>query len=1178
MMKLAIVFIIVFSAQAFARGYGQDNISLKLEKVQLKKVLKAIEEQGFFRFVYKDEILPKEKRISIQVINASLDEVMAKVLQNTSLAYRRLSNSLIVISNQTTGSAVDDPVAIRVTGKVIDSKGEALSGVSVFEKGTNNGTTTSENGTFALEVTSEKSILVFSYVGYRSLEMPVNTTRQFNITLQTESMQMNEVVVIGYGTRQRKDVTGAISSVTSKDIEKSTSMTPELALQGKAAGVFVASGGGDPQARPIIRIRGVNTFGFAEPLYVVDGVPIYEGGAGVTSGAIGDIRSPINIFSMINPQDIESISILKDASAAAIYGVRASNGVVLITTKKGKAGHPKVEVAASYGIQNIPKIIDVLSTQQYFALVKEAYNNNPDAGVSFEQKFGPLYDASSPNYAGNRPTIDWQKALLNKSAAMQDYSVRLSGGNEGTTYYLSGGFAKTESPLKANSLQRYSIATNVDSRISKYLQAGLTVRLIQENSFLNTNADLPTMMTTIPFQPIYDPNDPTGFAPAASGTFVPNASYDPNLLNPGAPFVFAPGDPKLLWGTQTRFNPFAWQVMNSNNYDLVRALGNAYVQIEPIPGLKLKGSLGGDYFTNLRKQWTAFDSWRFSQTPGNPYAGTDGKSEGAYGEREGKTYNLNKELTLNYSHTFYTDHSIDIVLGASDQFARWSVRDLSGQVNYSDPQFRGISNQPPFTSGFSNILWEDDLIGYLGRISYKYKDRYYIDGTLRHDGSSRLAPGHKWDNFPSFAGAWRISSEKFFPKTKFINDLKIRGGWGKLGNVQSAGFYKFLSGISLTPDYSLGSGGGNPFGTQLQGAVLPNFANTTLTWEKLKTTNIGFDALLLNNSLSVTAEYYNKITSGIIQSVSLPPNTGIESPADLNVAKVLNRGIELQLGYNHKLGPVDFNVQGNITTVKNKVLKLYSGNPIGGEGGRVEEGYSLFYLWGYKVGGIFQTQAEIDAWRASHADVSIGQSPTDPTAGYRYKPGDMYFQDIYGNPRNPKERFSPNPDSIVNSNDRTYLGKTIPGYYYGLAFGATYKGIDINVFFQGVGDVQKYNYLRATGEGMGSLGNQWTTTFDRWTSGNASSKIPRAVYNNPSNPTRTSDRFVENAGYLRLKNLQIGYSIPQSLLNKAGFIKNFRIYGSAINLFTITDWTGYDPETDGVPTTRQFLIGINASF
>ncbi|MEP7252878.1 MAG: TonB-dependent receptor [Ginsengibacter sp.] len=1072
---------------------------------------------------------------------------------------------------------------LTVTGKISDSLSKSgLAVASITLKGNSKaGTTTDANGNFKITVPNN-AVLVISSLNYAAKEIPVQNRSFLNILLSQRSSELNEVVVIGYGERKKKDVTGAISTVSSKDIEKSTAISPEMALQGKAAGVFVESGGGDPQARPLVRIRGVNTFGYAEPLYVVDGIPIYEGGAGATDGAIGDIRSPVNIFSMINPQDIESITVLKDASAAAIYGVRASNGVVLITTKRGKSGRPKVEFTTSYGVQNIPKTFSFLNTKQYFSLVNEAYNNNPDidngvpvpAGV----KFGSFYDPASSQYAGNSRTYDWQKQLLNKDAPIQDYSVRVSGGNDAFNYYFSGGYAKQESPLKSNFLERYSIAANIESKVSKIIQTGLTIRLVQENSLVNTQSDLGTMAATIPFQPFFDPNDPTGFAPVTSGSFVANPDYNPDLLNAGAPLVFAPDDPKSLWGPQSRFNVFAFQALNNTKYDLLRVLGSAFVQIEPVKGFRIKGTLGGDYFINLKREWADVDNWRFSQTPGNPYSGQDGKAAGRYGERQGKTYNLNKELTLNYNHTFATDHNIDIVLSASDQFARWYVNDLSGNVDYADPLYRGIANKPPYTQGFAGILQEDALIGYVGRISYKYKDKYYLDGTLRYDGSSRLAPGHRWDQFPSFAAAWRISGEKFFPKVSFINDLKIRGGWGKLGNFQSAPFYAYLSGVSTSPDYPLGSGNGNGFGTQTQGAALPNFANTSLSWEKLKTTNIGLDAQLFNNKVSFTAEYYNKITYNIIQIVSLPPNTGIEAPAALNIAQVRNRGFEFQVSYNQRVGRVNLNISTNLTTVDNKVLKLNEGTPLGGEGGRIEEGYSMFYLWGYKEGGIFQSQAEIDAWRKSHADVSIGQSLTNPTAGYTYKPGDMYFQDVYGNPVNPKDRYSKNPDSLINSNDRTFLGKTIPGYYYGFTLNANYKGIDISVFFQGTGDVKKYNYARSGGESMGGLANQWATVLDRWTEQNHSTTIPRAVYNNPSNPNRLSSRFVESAAYLRLKNLQIGYSLPKSLLNKSGFIDNIRIYGSAINLFTVTKWTGLDPENDFIPPTRQFLIGINASF
>jgi TonB-linked SusC/RagA family outer membrane protein len=411
---------------------------------------------------------------------------------------------------------------ITITGKVTDSStNNGIANASVNVKSNSNiGTITNSNGNFKLTI-PQGAVLIISSVNYAPREVQTGSDPYLSIALSPHSSELNEVVVIGYGSRKKKDITGAVSTVSSKDIEKSTSMTPELALQGRAPGVFVESGGGDPQSRPVIRIRGVNTFGYSEPLYVIDGVPVYEGGAGATTGATGDIRSPINIFSLINPDDIASISVLKDASAAAIYGVRASNGVILITTKKGVTGRPRIEAGLSYGIQNVPKTLSVLNTSQYFDLVTEAYNNNPDmnsgAVIPIGTKFGGLYSADSSSYAGNNPTYNWQKELLNKDAPIQNYSVKVSGGTEGLNYYFSGGYAKTESPLKANNLERYSISTNIDAKISKIFSAGITLRLVQENSLENTQGDMPTMASSIPFEPFYDPNDPTGFTPVAAG-------------------------------------------------------------------------------------------------------------------------------------------------------------------------------------------------------------------------------------------------------------------------------------------------------------------------------------------------------------------------------------------------------------------------------------------------------------------------------------------------------------------------------------------------------------------------------------------------------------------------------------------------------------------------------------
>ena len=1087
--------------------------------------------------------------------------------------------------------------SVVVTGKVTTAeKNTALSGVSIVVKGTKKGTVTDDAGNYTISV-PKGDHLVFTYLNYELQERAVNQSGAIDISMSPLPNSLNDVIVIGYGTRKKKDLTGSVSQIGATDIEKSTAMTPEVALQGQAAGVLVQGGGGDPNSRPVIRIRGVNTFQFADPLIVLDGVPIWEGGASdVGNAGIQDIRGNVNIYSLINPDDIESVTVLKDASSSAIYGVRASNGVILITTKKGKLGRPKIEFAGYYGIQNIGKKMPLLNTQQYFQVVTEGYNANPirDAGGNilpigagpYGVSLGPQYSPDSAQYAGNNPTTDWAGAITHKNAPLQNYSVRVSGASESSNYYVSLGYAKTQSPLNDNNLARYSLATNVDSKVSKYLAVGMTVRLAQENGLDNTQANLRDMDVSIPFEGLHNPTNAYGLQPVATGVFSPDTAYDPTLLDPGPTQNF---DFTLNFGKNTRYNPLGFQLLNSTTYLLYNAVGNAYVQITPLPGLNIKGILGGQYTDNTRTTWNSNDAWQFSQTPTNPYAHQDGNAKGQLGQREGKTTNLNKEVTIEYNHVFGL-HNIDVLVGGSEQNAQWAWTDVSGNIDYSSPQYRSIPNQPPYTTASTGILKEDALIGYFGRISYKYNEKYYLDVSLRYDGSSRLAPGHQWDNFPSFGAAWRISSEKFFPKTNYINDLKLRGSYGILGNMQSTQGYAFLSTVSTAPHTSIGSGNGSPSGQYALGAFLPNFANTSLTWEKIKSTDIGFDAVLFDH-LTFTFDYYNKTTYGIIQSVALPPNTGIPQPADLNVATVKNNGLEFTLGYNTKVGAVGLNFSGNFSTINNKVTALNEGNAFTNSvGNRIEVGYPIGYLYGYKVGGVFQTQSEIDTWRNAHADLTIGQKLGDPSVGYQYQPGDMYFQDINSNPApGSKKAYSPGPDSLINNADQTYLGKTIPGFTYGFSIGGTWESFDLNILFQGVGDVQGYNNLRASLDNPGSIGNMGTDVLNRWTSTNPSKTIPRAIYGDPANTLRFSDRFVEQAGYFRLKNLTIGYSLPRTVLTKVAFIQNFRLYVSTLNLFTITKWTGYDPESDlvgnlnsfgnvGTPNTIQFLFGIKVTF
>ncbi len=1075
---------------------------------------------------------------------------------------------------------------VKVSGRVVDAATQVpVVGANVITTSTKKGTVTDGTGNFSMTV-AKGAVLEVSFTGYKTARYTANEDMVLNVALNSESSNLTEVVVIGYGERRKKDITGAISTVTADVIKKSPAMSPELALQGRMPGVFVGSGGGSPNARPQVRIRGVNTFnGVADPLYIIDGVPMTEGGQGAGANTVqNDLRGPVNILSLINPADIESISVLKDASAAAIYGVRAANGVILITTKRGKSGKARVEFDMSYGVQDIPTRIGVLDVKQYEALYREAYANNPNQSggnpVPFETVFGPSFNPSSPQYKGNLPFVNWQEELMNKNSTLQSYNLKVSGGNEGTNYYISGGYDYQESPLKANDQDRYTLASNVTSRISKIFEAGLTTRLVYNEVRNNTNDELVNAHLAPPWQQIYDPTHPTGFAPAQLQSFVPNPNFNPALINPGPLFNFAPGVPQLIYGAQTRANPIALQNMADQRFYGYRILGNAYLQVQPLPGLRIKGSIGGDYYYSRRKQWNPYNSFAFRLGNTNPYAGHDGSSFGEYQIRDTRNQNLITEITATYSKTIAEKHYFEVLGGYSAQTYKWDYSSQrTGQVNSPLPELRSIQANQQYNGTEEGLLANNSLIGIVGRLNYKYDDKYMIDLTVRRDGSSRFAPDNRWGTFPSVAVAWRISREKFMQGVDWINDLKIRANYGQLGNEQNTGGFAWISQVSTTPDYPIGSGLGNPYGTQTIGARLPNFPNTTLSWEKLTTKGIGFDAVLFKNKINVTVEYYDKLNENIIQAAAVPASLGIEINPDLNIASVKNNGIELNLGYNDQFGQVRFNASANLTTVNNKVVKLNGGAPLGDEFGRIQEGYSMFYLWGYRLGGIFQTQAEIDAWRRVYADQIAGQSPTNPAAGWQPKPGDAWFVDVAGNPRSTKELVSPTPDSLINNNDRTFLGRTIPGYYYGFNFGAEWKGFDLNVFFQGVGNVQKWNSVRARGEAMSSNGiNQWATTLDRWTPTNPSTTMPRAIFGDPNRNQRVSSLYVEDAGFLRLRNVQLGYTLPRTALNKIGFMSNFRVYVSAINLFTFTNYSGFDPEVDGIPPTRQFIFGLNAAF
>jgi TonB-linked SusC/RagA family outer membrane protein len=1164
-MKMAFVIILLTCLHVSATGYSQEaRLTLDMRQVTIGKVLKAIEMRTDYHFVYSSNLFPADLLVNVSVKEKPVSDIVAHVLEGTGFTFKKIDDLIVLTSRGPAGNA-----DIEVKGRVFASAtSEPLAGVTVTVDKTAVATVTDAKGEFTIK-SPNNGVLVFSSVGFITQRIEIGGRTSLDIGLKEASKDLNQVIVVGYGTRQQKDVISAISTIGPTDIEKSTAITPELAMKGQMAGVNVVSGGGDPSARPTVRIRGVSTFNFADPLYVIDGVPIAEGGAGATVDAVNDPtrRTPVNIYTIVNPDDIASITVLKDAAAAAIYGVRAGNGVILITTKSGKKGPVHVDVNTLDGVQKVPRTFKVLNTQQYTNFYTTAYNAFPSLStggtalpIGQSPTFGPFWDPTSSQYLGNSPTYNWQQAVINHHSQLQNYDIRVSGATDNTNYNFSFGYSNNDGPIIGSNVQRYSVSTNVVSRVGKYIETGVNIRLIQEYILGNQGSggnDLSAFQAP-PWQPIYSKSNQYGFAPLYA------------LTAPITPTTFSYNN--LYGETYTMYQNIGGELAtNQQKYKNQTAIGSGYLQIQPIAGLKIKGTFSGQQYAIDGNDYTDFNNWEYGQTPANPYSGVPSPNAATTPDAlqlsTATTTNIIEAGNLDYQHDF-GKHHIDFTADASHQDWTWYTTLIHSFVYSSDPSLHYFNAQGTEQGAYLENQHRV-YVGYLGRLSYNYNGKYYIEGVVRRDGSSAFAPGHQYGTFPSASAGWRISKEDFMKSLFWLQDLKIRGSYGSLGNDQTTGGWQYLSVANVNPpSYTLGPG----TQTNNVGTAFGNFANTSLTWEKVQSGNIGFDATFLNG-FSLTMDWYHKITNGIIQNTTLTPSSGIQEPANINIAKVLNEGIELQAGYNQNIGQVGISVSANFATVHNEVLALNGNSAIrvsGYNGGQnLQVGLPIGFIYGYKVGGIFQNAAQIAKYDGTVTDkVSVQQAP-----------GDMWFQNLYGQPTVGSTAQNPVKDSVVDANDQTNIGNTIPKYTYGFTLSANYHGFDASVFFLGVGDVKKYNAVRAAAEGMNSNGrNQWTTVLDAWTPTNTNTSMPRAVYQDPNGNTRVSDRFVESAAFFRLGSVQVGYNLPKKWLNGTKSFQGLRLFVEGINLFTVTKYTGLDPENDTNPSTRQFLGGIRASF
>lgn len=1133
-MRLTSILLMLAVIQVTAAASEAQKISFQKKDATLLEVLQSVGRQTGYFYVCDAELLRKASKVNIAVKKAGIHDVLTAVFKDQPLTYT-IHDKVIVVKEKTPKSPVSKEETLvrdpnhspslpainalgtgnllerinlssatdrKVRGKVTDEKGEGLPGVSVVLKGTQRGTISAVDGSFELVVPDGSNTLIFSFVGYLTQEIDISSRSNLNVMLKIDNKALEEVVVVGYGTIKKSDLTGSITRVGEEAIKATPIVALDRALQGRAAGVMATASSGAPGASTTIRIRGTGSVNAGnDPLYVIDGFPT------------GNLNT-------INPNDIESIEILKDASATAIYGSRGSNGVVIVTTRRGKAGQSNINFESYYGVQHVRRKIPLLNAREYAAFFNEARVN---AGAA------PYFDGSTPQ----RPLpetlgegTNWQDLVL-RSAPIQNYQITFSGGESKTKYSISGNYFNQEGVVINSFFKRFTVRANIDREVKSWLKIGLSSQAAHSrssSSFTPAQGGLGggvinAALNFAPVFPIY----------AANGAYYRDfSSLNGNLVD----------------------NPVGLANERTDLYNTIRLLNNFFAEIRFSKDLVFRTSFGADLFHGKSNLY----STRLIELGAG--------SNGVASVSASQDLNWLNENTLSYTRTFADRLSVNALLGYTTQsYLNEAVTANAANFNNDFASYHNLGSGATLRApGSSASQWA--LISYLSRVNLGWEDKYLLTLTARADGSSRFGPNSKYGFFPSGALAWRIINEDFMKDQSVFSDLKLRATYGATGN-QSIGDYAYLSNIAVSTAVL---GGANPV---LQtGAVPGGISNMALGWEKNIQLDAGVDFSFFRDRLQFTADYYVKTTSDLLFQVNVPQTTGYSSSLR-NIGKVENRGLEISFkSFNINRNDFQWNTEFNIAFNRNKVLRL-DGRPefLSGSGiGHLQisntvllrVGEALGNFYGREMTGIFQTQQEVDA-------------SAQPTA----KPGDIRYRDI-------------NNDGAINDSDRTIIGNGIPKFFGGINNTFTYKGFDVNFFFQGSFGNDILNYGRFDVFSLNGNGNQSKDVLDRWTPDNPSNEIPRA---NAAGGRILSTFHIEDGSYLRLKNFTIGYSLPGQILQRIA-VKDLRVYLSAQNYLTITNYKGFDPEVSrfesssisqgmdfgGYPTTKTLLVGLNFNF
>jgi TonB-linked SusC/RagA family outer membrane protein len=1016
-----------------------------------------------------------------------------------------------------------------INGKVIDENGLPIPGATIVLSGTTTSVATDFDGKFQIKAPKD-GILTISFIGYKTVQESISGRTQLQVKMYSASQDLNEVVVVGYGTQKKSVVTGAISSVRAKDLEKVPNGRIEQALQGRVSGVTIAASSGQPGSASTIRIRGITTFGDGgnNPLWVVDGVVVDAGGIG-----------------FLNQSDIESMEVLKDAASAAIYGTRAATGVILVTTKKGKSGKITVNYNGFAGVSSPEKTLDLLNATQYATLLNE---KSTAAG-------GPvLFSDLSTLGKGT----DWQKEIFNTGAFRYSHELSISGGSDVSNFYTSFGLQNQEGIVlsEISNYDKKNFRLNSTHKISKVFTFGQTLGFTRQKSvgIGNTNSEFGgPLSSAINLDPI-----------------TPVIVTDPVLAN-SAPYSNNPvirdanGNPYGISGLvgQEMTNPLAYAQTRLGGYnwsdDLV---GNAYLEATISKHLKFRTTFGGKiaYWGNQ------------GFTPVNYLSATVSTLKNSYGQSENSSFAWNNENIVTYANSI-GDHNFTVLLGQGsyvDNIGGGSGAVMYGLpiTSYRDASFNFDIPQADRTSSTYDMT-EHKLTSLFTRVNYDFKEKYLFTGIIRRDGSSRFGGNNKFGVFPSFNVGWVVSKEEFWKESEVINSLKIRGGYGIVGNdaysdPNNNPNFKYLSLVEGGYNYSFGN----------TGAITTGYANVTLDnpdlrWEETSQADIGFESRFFHD-LSLTVDVYNKKTTGILRPITIPGYVGVTSNPAGNVADMENRGIEVELGYKKQFGDFNFGINGNVAYLENEVTYVAAdSNYLVGDATfqsmgavtRTQVGQSYNSFYGLKTAGIFQNDAEI----AAYTNASGGL--IQPNA----LPGDFRWVDTDGN-------------GSINDDDKQFLGSNIPKYTFGLTLNLDYKNFDFMVFTQGAAGNKIFQGLRRLDVGNA---NYQTEAMSRWTGEGTSNDYPRLTNNDTNgNFGKMSDFYLEDGDYLRIKLVQFGYSLPTNVVSQIGASK-VRFYLTGENLFTLTKYTGYDPEIGGgvfgidkgvYPQARTFMFGANLQF